>query len=249
MHPRRLVPGILLAVLLPLVARSETLPPLQDAGGEYARLAARPEATRCSAGEEVLLPVDLSEGDGIEVAHDTAAGTLRIRYRMGFNHVTEGWNWRPQADPRQEDYYRFKYLRSRSVLEERGSVENTSLFGGPRDIPLHWRHDTFFAFDNPYDFYPRTEGAEGGFAAEVIVDAADGSRLEGGQLRMALKGRLAPPCIADSSTFWNATFSRPVELTLKKRYLLGRLEEVWFYDAATWDIVARVTPRRRHPSE
>lgn len=227
------------------LAHAQPLPPLQDAGGEHARLAVRPEAQRCPPGGEVLLPVDLSEGRGVEASFDAATGRLRILYRMGFNHVTEGWNWQPLADPAREDYYRYKYLRSRSVVEDRGSYENTSLFGGPREIPLQWQHDSFFAFDNPYDFFPRPAGDDGGFATEVAVSNDDGARLAGGQLRMALKGTLHPPCIADSTTFWKATFSRPVELTLRKRYLIGRLEEIWFYDAASWEIVARVLPLNR----
>lgn len=245
MSPRRVRRRLVLLALTATLARAEPLPPLQDAGGEYARLAARPEAQRCQSGEEVLLPVDLSEGLGLEANYDASRGRLRILYRMGFNHVTEGWNWQPLADPAREDYYRYKYLRSRSVVEERGSYENTSLFGGPRDIPLQWQHDSFFAFDNLYDFFPRGAGDDGGFAAEVAVAAEDGARLAAGQLRMALKGRLHPPCIADSTTFWKATFSRPVELTLRKRYLIGRLEEIWFYDAASWEIVARIQPPTR----
>jgi hypothetical protein len=61
---------------------------------------------------------------------------------------------------------------------------------------------------------------------------------------MALRGRLTRHCLSDSTTFWKATFSNPVDFTLKKRYLIGTLEEVLFYDAATRRVLARVSSKQ-----
>ena len=63
---------------------------------------------------------------------------------------------------------------------------------------------------------------------------------------MAIGVRLAKDCLSDSTTFWKATSATPVDFTLKKRYLIGRLAAVWFYDAASGRMLARLAaqPRR-----
>jgi hypothetical protein len=74
----------------------------------------------------------------------------------------------------------------------------------------------------------------------VDVSVADAARLAGGDLRMALRGRLRADCLSESTTFWKATLSQPVDFTLKKRYLIGQLEEVIFYDQASGKVLARL---------
>jgi hypothetical protein len=64
---------------------------------------------------------------------------------------------------------------------------------------------------------------------------------------MALRGRLTEQCITDSTTFWKATFANPVDFTLKKRYLIGTLDEILFYDGATQRILALVPSK--HPRQ
>jgi len=51
---------------------------------------------------------------------------------------------------------------------------------------------------------------------------------------------LVEPCLSESTTFWKATHARPEDFTLKKRYLLGVLEEVVFYDRRGGEILARL---------
>jgi hypothetical protein len=239
---RHALAGLLLAAPLACLAADDALPPLQDAGAEYARRAAAPDPSpaRCTQGETVTLAVALGEGLPLDTAYDAASGRLRILYRMAFNQLTEGWNWHPLAAAAGGDYYVFKYLPLGSSSEERGSYRAEDKIGTPQEFRVQWRTDHFFAFDNPYDFYPRTTDDDAGFTAEIALPAAAAERLARGDLRMALSVRLAANCLSDSTTFWKATSARPVDLTLKKRYLVGVLDEVWFHDAATGRILARL---------
>jgi hypothetical protein len=223
-----------------------TLPVLAEPATEFVRRAAAPENTRCTAGDALLLPVDLMPGGNVEAVFDPASGHLRILYRMVFNQLTEGWNWHPEANAANDDYYRFKYLPIQSVIEERPGYRFEDKIGEPQDMRVRWRYDYFFAFENLYDFYPRGTDDDAGFAAEVAIQPSEAERLTSGGLRMALRGRLTRHCLSDSTTFWKATFSNPVDFTLKKRYLIGTLEEVLFYDAATQRVLASVSSK--HPS-
>jgi hypothetical protein len=226
------------------VAAEEILPPLQDAAVEFARVATAPKDSLYPTGEVLLLPVTLTPDANLEAAFDDASGRLRVLYRMAFSQLTEGWNWHPQARPDVEDYYRFKYLPIKSFIEDRAGYRFEDKIGEPQDIAVRWRYDYFFAFDNLYDFYPRSTDDDAGFAAEITLPRDDGERLLGGDLRMALRGRLAQPCHADSTTFWKATYSKPVDFTLKKRYLVGSLEEIVFYDVSTGQVLARLRGRK-----
>lgn len=242
---RRALAGLLLAAPLACLAADDAPPPLQDATAEYARRAAAPAAERCTAGETIALSVPLGEGAAPETAYDAASGRLRILYRMAFNQLTEGWNWHPLDAIQGDDYYVFKYLPLGSTSEERGSYRAEDKIGAPQEFRVQWRTDYFFAFDNPYDFYPRDAGDDVGFAAEVALPADEAARLARGDLRMAIGVRLAKDCLSDSTTFWKATSATPVDFTLKKRYLIGRLAAVWFYDAASGRMLARLAARPR----
>lgn len=229
------------ALLAAAAANADALPPLQDGAAEYSRSALTGEA-RCVDGT-FDLSVDTAAGD-ILAAYDPATGRMHALYRMAFNQVTEGWNWHPEAKPDQDDYYVFKYVPLRSVSEERAGYRAEDKIGAPQDFAVRWRYDYFFAFDNPYDFYAHGVDDDAGFRAEFAAAREDAGRLAARDLRMALRVRLAPPCTSDSTTFWKATHDKPVDFTLKKRYLMGTLEEVSFYDAATRRVLARL-PRKR----
>lgn len=221
-----------LAAVASLSAAAESLPPLQNAPKEFAA-----HCATCPA-ETLYLPVRAAAGTDIETRFE--GGRLHVLYRMAFNQITEGWNWHPEADPGSEDYYRYKYLPLDSVMEERDGYRHEDKPGEPQDVAVRWRYDYFFGFDNLYDFYPRVADDDAGFAADIPVTAAQAERLAHGDLRMALRGRLAGQCLSQSTTFWKATYSRPVDFTLKKRYLIGRLEAVLFYDAATGEVLAQL---------
>ena len=222
--------------LLPLSAAAV------DAVAEYARRAALPANERC-AGNSIELPVTLSQEALVDTAYDTATGRLRILYRMQFNDLTEGRNWHPDIAAAGGDYYTFKYLPIASTTEDRGSYRAEDKIGAPQEFRIRWRYDYFFVFDNPYDFYARDAGDDAGFVVDVPATEADARRLAGGELRMGLRGRLAADCLSDSTTFWKSTFATPVDFTLKKRYLIGKLVEVFFLDAASGKLLARLPAR------
>lgn len=222
--------------LLPLSAAAV------DAVAEYARRAALPANERC-AGNSIELPVTLSQEALVDTAYDTATGRLRILYRMQFNDLTEGWNWHPDIAAAGGDYYTFKYLPIASTTEDRGSYRAEDKIGAPQEFRIRWRYDYFFVFDNPYDFYARDAGDDAGFVVDVPATEVDARRLANGDLRMGLRGRLAADCLSDSTTFWKSTFATPVDFTLKKRYLIGKLVEVFFLDAASGKLLARLPAR------
>lgn len=231
----RWLPGALALAVLAVQAAEETP---RDGKSEYL---ARAAEQRCVAGETVLLAVPLP--NDLQIDYDAASGHLRVFYPMQFNDLTEGWNWHPEEVAAGRDYYTFKYLPLGSTTESRGSGRLTGLDGKPIEYPVEWRFDYFLAFDNPYEFYPRDAGEQAGFAAEIALPAAAAQRLAAGDLRMAVSARLAEKCLSDSTTFWKATISKPVDFTLKKRYLIGKLAEVRFYDAATGQTLVRLSSR------
>ena len=197
----------------------------------------------CTADETIDLDVPLGSEAGIH--YDAATGRLRVFYPMQFNDLTEGWNWHPEEVAAGRDYYTYKYLPLGSAHEARGSYRNIDPAGNTVEYPIRWRWDFFFAFDNPYDFYPHDAGDAAGYAATFAVTATDANRLRQGDLRMSLRGRLRSNCLSESTTFWKATASAPVDFTLKKRYLIGRLDEIRFSDAASGQLLARVPARSK----
>lgn len=225
-------------VLAPCASLAAEESPPRNAITEYGQRVALNGAARCGAGDAITLDVPLTAET--TVTYDAASERLRIFYPMQFNELTEGWNWHPEEVAAGRDYYTYKYLLLGSTHETRGSYRTSDLAGQPLEYPIQWRYDYFFAFDNPYDFYPRDAGDDAGFAAEIPLPPRDANRLLAGDLRMALHGRLRSDCLSESTTFWKATVSAPVDFTLKKRYLIGRLEEVWYYDAVTGKVLARL---------
>lgn len=240
---------LLLAPTLSSAVEGTVLPPLTDPATEYGQRDARTDPARCANPGPLLLPVTPSAARELQVDVDQTGDHLRILYRMAFNQVTEGWNWHPESLQSGEDYYRYQYLPVKSVFEDKSGYRQEDKIGDAQDVQVRWRHDYFFAFDNLYDFYPRTTADDAGFAAEVIVPHGDAGRLLTGDLRMALRGHLTEPCLADSTTFWKATFGTPVDFTLRKHYLMGKLDEVLFYDNASRHILARLPaePSMRPP--
>ncbi len=58
----------------------------------------------------------------------------------------------------------------------------------------------------------------------------------------------AEPLISESTTFWKATHGRPVDFTLKKRYLVGHLDEIDFVDTASGKVLCRIQPGQNNCS-
>lgn len=235
--------ALLLFATLPVAAGDATLPAPADAASEYARHAAA--ADTCRDGQTIVLGIPATADTALETAYDPASGRLEVRYPMAYNDITEGWNWHPADAMAGGDYYAFKYLPLASEVEHGRSYPGEDKIGTPQEFRVQTRYDYFFAFDNPYEFYRREDGDAAGFAAEFDVAAADAARLAGGDLRMGVRVRLAADCVSSSTTFWKATAAQPVDFTLKKRYLVGRIAEVWFFDAASGRILAQQSAQAR----
>lgn len=230
--------------LVPVDSSAATLPSLSDPQTGFEFLAALPADERSKPGGQLIaLDIDLENSPGFTVG--TVDGAQEIRYRMAFNNIAEGWNWYPLADPQGEDYYHAKFLPLKSVTVERGEYDHQDKIGETQRMKITWRYDYFLAFENLYDFYPRAVDDDSGFVA--TLPATEGATITKApkelQVRMLALATLVAPYVAESSTFWKATYGKPTDFTLKKRYLTGRLEAVWFVDAASGRVLARLLPR------
>ncbi|MDP2786339.1 MAG: hypothetical protein Q8O38_17360 [Sulfurimicrobium sp.] len=180
--------------------------------------------------------VDLDNNPGFSMELDAASGTLTLLYRMAFNNVAEGWSWEPLANPDSQDYYRAKFLPLKSTQQEMAAPVEVELYPGKRlEVRNLWRYDYFLAFENLYDFYPRMVDDDAGFGARVKATELPPRN----HLKMLAVFRLKPPYHSESNTFWKADFADPVDFTLRKRYLIGQLEEIRFVDSETGQIYVR----------
>lgn len=184
-------------------------------------------------GRALNVEVDPAGSPGFSV--DALGGGFEARYRMAFNNIAEGWSWQPQADPRQEDYYRAKFLPLGSVWSERGAYDQQDKIGETQHVKVLWRTDYFLAFDNPYDFYARAADDDAGFAARLPA------AMSAEALRMVAVARSVAPFVQESTTFWKATHGKPTDFTLKKRYLMAELEAILFCDRASGRLLGRVS--------
>lgn len=201
---------------------------------QFEALARLPESgLRAVSGQEIEVDVDLTGAAGLKV--DLAGERAEVRYRMTFNQIAEGWSWRPLADPAVDDYYRYKFLPLQSVAVERGEYAHEDKIGVTQQMKVSWRYDYFLAFDNLYDFYPRAVDDDAGFSADLPAGAA-------AYLGMRAHAHLIEPVISESTTFWKATYGKPTDFTLKKRYLMGALDEVDFIDTRDGQVLCRILP-------
>jgi hypothetical protein len=227
MHFRQVFTAAAAAVFFGPVLAAET------AERQFEALARLPETSlRAAVGQVVEVDIDLAASSGFDV--ELRGKRAEARYRMAFNQVAEGWSWRPQADPAVDDYYRYKFLPLQSVALERGSYEHEDKIGTPQQMKVSWRYDYFLAFDNLYDFYPRRVDDDAGFVADLPAASA-------AHLGMRATARLGAPVISESTTFWKATYGKPTDFTLKKRYLIGTLESVSFVDLDTGAALCTIT--------
>ncbi len=189
------------------------------------------DGLRATLGRVIDFDVDLAASSGFTV--EVVGERAEVRYRMAFNQIAEGWSWQPLADPAVDDYYRYKFLPLQSVAVERGEYVHEDKIGVTQQMKVTWRYDYFLAFDNLYDFYPRGVDDDAGFSADLPVGAAV-------NLGMRVRTRLIEPVISESTTFWKATHAKPTDFTLKKRYLIGVLDEVHFVDTKSDSIHCRI---------
>lgn len=190
----------------------------------YRQLAEWPAANLSALdGQTFTLRVDDPMDDRWEI-EPIATDRVRLAYRMGRNDVTEGWNWHPEVDKALEDYYRYKYLplgqRETETAPARSEPDPAV---GSFQVTFVRRDAYYFAFDNPYEFYPRND-EDGGFAVETSASGAE-------KFQLVARGRYVAPHRSDSTTYWRAIPAQPVDLVLKNRYFMGRLETLWFCSA------------------
>lgn len=221
--------ALALLLVLPALAGAGEFPPgsecaLLGAGDivdEYRRLADLPQAALAGlVGQRFTFRVDDPAVDRRDI-EPRPDGRLRLVYRMGRNDVTEGWNWHPEADLQREDYYRYKYLPLGQRETETASprIEHDPAYGDFK-VMYRRRDAYYFAFDNPYDFYPRNN-ADDGFAIDVAAPGVT-------RFQLVARGRFAAPWRTESNTYWRAIPAQPVDLWMKNRYFMGQLESLWF---------------------
>lgn len=211
----------------------------QDAEAWYQTVSSM-EPTRLGSldGQLFSFAVDLGNSPGFSMELDAQSGDATLLYRMAFNNISEGWSWEPLANPDTQDYYRAKFLPLKTTQQEKAKPVEIELYPGKTlEVRNLWRYDYFLAFENLYDFYPRTVDDDAGFAARFKAAALPPRE----RIRMLALLRLKAPYHTESNTFWKADFADPVDYTLRKRYLIGQLEEIRFVDSETGQVYARQT--------
>ena len=202
---------------------------------QFQRLAAEVRANQKPLiGELVEVHIDLASSPGFSV--EQIGDFAEIRYRMAFNNIAEGWSWQPLANVAVDDYYRYKFLPLQSVSESRGEYAFEDKIGESQQMKVEWRYDYFLAFENLYDFYPRVVDDDAGFVVRVAAGKVQ-------KVMMRATARLIEPVISESTTFWKATHAKPTDFTLKKRYLVGKLETVSFVDGESGALLQRLLPQ------
>lgn len=201
-----------------------------NAEQQFSLLQTEQQAGAALQGRELTLDIDLAASD---VVLREEGGKQYLHYRMASNQVAEGWSWQPMADPAREDYYRFKYLPLQSLTVERGEYTHEDKIGEAQKMRIVWRYDYFLAFDNLYDFYPRRVDDEAGFDAELPPLPRE---------RVALRARvvLGETALSESTTFWKAIHAQPRDLTLKKRYFIGKLQLLEAFDRQNGEMLCRI---------
>ena len=202
-----------------------------------------------SAKKDAILafPVDLAAGPNYSQNY---GHQLALHYNMSFNQIAEGWSWEPLANPNERDYYRFKFLPLGTETASKHTPETVELYpGNTVQVRNLWRYDYFLAFENLYDFYERQVDDDAGFGATLALSEAEAQQLMAdSHIQMLAICRLKAPYFSESNTFWKATFAEPVDYTLRKRYLVGDLLEVWFYDKSSGRVLAKIKPISPTPS-
>ena len=219
---------------------AQTMPPVLDAQNTFEYLSLLPAQDLTGIkGQLIAVEIDLASSPGFSL--ETFSHRREARYRMAFNNIAEGWSWQPLADPQKEDYYRAKFLPLKSVQAERGEYDHQDKVGETQRVKVTWRYDYFLAFDNLYDFYQRGVDDDAGFVATLPSSTSEPVASE---VRMLAIARLAAPYLSESTTFWKATYGKPTDFTLKKRYLHAQLEMIIFASKKDGQALGRPLARR-----
>lgn len=212
--------ALVLSCPLPVVA--------EPAQALYRLFAERPAATDCFE-----VDIDLSHGEAALTTPDA------LRYPLRGKEIAEGWSW-PDGTSRDLDYYRYKYLPLASESEDRHRYEAEDKIGERQTMTERWRYDYFLAFANYAGFVAADDDD-----AALVLPLPPGT--EPANLALHAEACLTPPATRESTTFWKATHAAPVDLTLKKRYLVGELIAVHVVDLHDGRRLATLKPRPPHP--
>jgi hypothetical protein len=184
-------------------------------------------------GQQFVFAVDLENDENFSIDVDTKGGKATLLYHMALNNVAESWAREPESEPARSEFKPFKSLPLKSMVEEKTpATADPGQKAAPRNL---WRHDYFLAFDNFDDFSSDTGGA---LRAEIRLH---GTAPDQEGVHVLALCRLKPPYFATSDTVWKATATKPVSLTVRRRYLMAELLEVKFYDYASGEVLARIT--------
>ena len=189
---------------------------------------------------EQAAPTDCIEVD-IDLSHgETALTTPEVlRYPLRGKEIAEGWSW-PDSTSRDLDYYRYKYLPLASESEDGQRYQAEDKIGEPQTMTERWRYDYFLAFAN-YAAFVASDDDD----AALVVPLPPGT--ESVKLGLHAEACLTPPVTRESTTFWKATHAAPVDLTLKKRYLVGELTAIHVVDLDDGRRLASLKPRPPQP--
>ncbi len=199
----------------------------------YARVAAHPSSGECIEAELDLAPDDITRA---ELPADVPAST-RLHYSMRYNDVAEGWSWPDASAEKTPEYFLFKYLPLGSETEERGSYLQEDKIGELQTTQIRWRYDYFLAFPNLADFAIPDDGEPGFASPDTAVPPQ--------AVKLRAYACLTAPVTRESTTFWKATHGNPVDFTLKKRYLIGHLQRIDFFDGRNGQTIATILPTSR----
>lgn len=185
-------------------------------------------AEQTAASDCFEVDIDLTHGEAAVIA----AGELR--YPMRDKAIAEGWSW-PDGPASSADYFRYKYLPLASENEDKRVYEAEDMIGERQTMTERWRYDYFLAFSNLAAFVsPDDDDAALFLALPADADLAN--------LGLRAEACLTPPASRESTTFWKATHAQPVDLTLKKRYLIGELQAVHAIDPRDGRRLATLRP-------
>lgn len=189
----------------------------------YQRYVGQPGNTDC-----VEVAIDLEHGETFTVNRQI------LRYPMQDKDIAEGWSW-PEQKPVDADYFLYKYLPLASTSEDRRTYVAEDKVGEPQTMTERWRYDYFLAFNNLAAFVP-----PGDDEAALTLPLPDDTPADA--LTLHASTCLTPPTTRESTTFWKATHGKPVDLTLKKRYLIGELKALTVVDRRDGRHLAKLLP-------
>ncbi|WP_306607885.1 hypothetical protein [Azonexus sp.] len=223
--PRRLILA-LLSLLGPLAAPALQAEPGRELYQRY--------MTQAASNDCIELDIDLAHGETFTV------DGKKLRYSMYGKDIAEGWSW-PEQQPVGGDYFRYKYLPLASESEDRRSYVAEDKVGEPQTMIERWRYDYFLAFNNLAAFIQADDDD-----AALSLALPDDYPPEA--LALHASACLTTPNTRESTTFWKATHSTPVDLTLKKRYLIGELKALYLIDRNDGRHLAELLPGTARPT-